>query len=136
MQRDNHELSTLKQKLTDLGQVAFNPFDLSIRKNIGYLVPIDFYFEDIIEITTFEKVFEEVERNIADIRVQHEADYDFEKALHIEMVAIDSFYSVTCDLWFEEFTDAVKVAEDLDIPSEDIYDIQEGCYIYDDEDED
>ena len=136
MQRDNHELSTLKQKLINLGQVAFNPFDLSIRKNIGYLVPIEFYFEDLIDITTFEKVFEEVERNIADIRVQHEADYDFEKAFYIEVAAYESFYEVTCDLWFEEFTDAIKVAEDLDIPSENIYDISEGCYIYDNEDED
>lgn len=135
MQRDNHEFSTLKQKLIDLGQVAFNPFDLSIRKNVGYLVPINFYFEDLIDMTTFERVLEEVERNIADIRVQHEADYDFEKALCVDVVAYESFFEVTCDLWFEEFSDAIKVAEDLDIPSEDIFDIEEGCYIYDNEDD-
>lgn len=136
MQRDNHQFSTLKQKLTDLGHIAFNPFDLSIRKNVGYLVPIDFYFEDLIDITTFEKVFEEVEKNIADFRGKYNGDFDFEKALCVDIVAYESFFEVTCDLWFEEFADAIKVAEDLDIPSEDIFDIEEGCYIYDNEDED
>jgi hypothetical protein len=136
MQRDNHELSTLKQKLTDLGQVAFNPFDLSIRKNIGYLVPIDFYFEDLVDVTTFEKVFEEVEKNIADFREKYKADYDFENALSVDVVAYESFYEVTCDFWFEDFSKAIEVAEQLDILSEDIFSIVDGCYIFDFDDED
>ena len=136
MQRDNHELSTLKQKLTDLGQLSFNVFDLGLRRNVGYLVPIDFYFEDLLDITTFEKVFEEVLNNVADFREHYKGDFDFEKALFVDISALDSFYNVTCDLWFESFPDAIKAAEDLDILSEDIYDIQEACYIYDNEDED
>jgi hypothetical protein len=135
MQRDNHELSTLKQKLTDLGQVAFNPFDLSIRKNVGYLVPMEFYFEDLVEITNLENVLDEVEKNIADFREQYEADYDFENALTIDVAVYESFYEVTCDLWFEDFSKAVEVAEQLDIPSADIFSIADGCYIYDNEDD-
>ncbi len=136
MQRDNHEFSTLKQKLIDLGQISFNVFDFGLRKNNGYLVATDFYFEDLIEITTLEKVFEEVLKNVADLRKQYEGDFDFEKALFVDIAAWDSFYNVTVDLWFEEFQDAVNVAENLDIPSQDIFDVENNCYIYDNEEED
>lgn len=136
MQGNNHELSTLKEKLTNLGQVSFNVFDLGLRRNVGYLVPIDFYFEDLVDITTFEKVFEEILMNVADFREHYKGDFDFDKALFVDISAFDSFYSVTCDLWFEQFSDAVKVAEDLDIPSEDIFDVVLNSYIYDNEDED
>jgi hypothetical protein len=40
------------------------------------------------------------------------------------------------DLWFADFPEAIRVAEDLDIPSEEIYDIANECYIYDDEEDD
>lgn len=134
MQRDSIKFAKVKDKLVEHGQVSFNVFDYTIRKNKGYLVTTDFYFEDLIDVTTFEKVFEEVEKNIADLRQQYQGEFDFEKALYADITAFDSFYMVTLDFWFEEFKDAETVAEQFDIPSEDIFDVAENCYIYDKED--
>lgn len=134
MQRDSIEFAKVKDKLVEHGHVSFNVFDYTIRKNKGYLVATDFYFEDLIDITTFEKVFEEVEKNIADLRQQYQGEFDFEKALYADITAFDSFYMVTLDFWFEEFKDAETLAEQFDIPSEDIFDVAENCYIYNKED--
>ncbi|NBW35150.1 MAG: hypothetical protein EBR30_09055 [Cytophagia bacterium] len=117
------------------GNVSFNAFDGTIRK-AGYLVPIDYYHEDLIDIVSFEEILDVVNADIPDIEKAYEADYDFDKALYLDINATDSYYEVTMDLWFESFPDALKVAEDLDIPSEEIYDIANECYIYDNEEED
>ena len=134
MQRDSIEFVKIHRHLIDNGQVSYNPFDYTIR-SVGYLVPLEFYFEDLVDLVPFEKIIEEVEQNIANMRVAYEGDYDFEKALYVDISATDSFYQVTMDLWFEDFSEAVNVAEQLDIPSEDIYDIANQCYIYDNEDD-
>lgn len=135
MQRDSIEFNKVKDTIVEHGHVSFNMFDYTIRKNKGYLVPIEFYFEELIDITPFEKVIEELEKNIADFRMHHVADFDFEKALYADISAFESFYEVTVDFWFETFQEAVRIAEDLDVPSENIFDIESGQYIYEDEDD-
>ena len=119
-----------------MGQVSFNPFDFSLRKPSGYLVSMDFYFEDLIDITTFEKVFEEVQSNIAELREEYSANYDFEKAFYIDINGTDSFYQVTCDLYFNDLDEALNVCRELGIDESDIFDIEYECYINDEIDED
>lgn len=135
MQRDSIEFLEVVKLLVNKGNVSFNAFDGTIRK-VGYLVPIDYYHEDLIDIVSFEEILDVIDADIPDIEKAYEADYDFDKALYLDINATDSYYEVTMDLWFESFPDALKVAEDLDIPSEEIYDIANECYIYDEEDED
>lgn len=135
MQRDSIEFLEVVKLLVNKGNVSFNAFDGTIRK-AGYLVPIDYYHEDLIDIVSFEEILDVVNADIPDIEKAYEADYDFDKALYLDINATDSYYEVTMDLWFESFPDALKVAEDLDIPSEEIYDIANECYIYDNEEED
>lgn len=135
MQRDSIEFLEVVKLLVNKGNVSFNAFDGTIRK-AGYLVPIDYYHEDLIDIVSFEEILDVVNADIPDIEKAYEADYDFDKALYLDINATDSYYEVTMDLWFESFPDALKVAEDLDIPSEEIYDIANECYIYDQEEED
>lgn len=134
MQRDSIEFVKIHKHLIDHGQVSYNPFDFTFR-SVGYLVPLEFYFEDLVDLVPFEKIVEEIEENIADMRASYDADYDFEKALYVDISATESFYQVTMDLFFADFSEAIRVAEDLDIPSEEIYDIENQCYIYDDEDD-
>ena len=135
MQRDSIEFLEVVKLLVNKGNVSFNAFDGTIRKG-GYLVPIDYYHEDLIDIVSFEEILDVVNADIPDIEKEYEADYDFDKALYFDINATDSYYEVTMDLWFANFDEAVKVAEDLDIPSEEIYDIVNECYIYDDEEDD
>lgn len=134
MQRDSIEFVKIHKHLINHGQVSYNVFDYTIR-SVGYLVPLEFYFEDLVDLVPFEKIVEEIEENIADMRTTYAGEYDFEKALYVDISATESFYQVTMDLWFADFSEAVKVAEELDIPSEDIYDIDNQCYIYEDEDD-
>lgn len=134
MQRDSIEFVKIHKHLIDHGQVSYNVFDYTIR-SVGYLVPLEFYFEDLVDLVPFEKIVDEIEENIADMRTAYAGEYDFEKALYVDVSATESFYQVTMDLWFADFSEAVKVAEELDIPSEDIYDIENQCYIYEDEDD-
>jgi hypothetical protein len=135
MQRDSIEFREVVKLLINKGNVSFNAFDGTIRK-AGYLVPIEYYHEDLIDIVSFEEIMDVVDADIPDIEKEYEADYDFEKALYINVNATESFFEVTMDLWFVDFDEAVRVAEDLDIPSEEIYDIANECYIYDDEEDD
>lgn len=135
MQRDSIEFLEVVKLLVNKGNVSFNAFDGTIRK-AGYLVPIDYYHEDLIDIVSFEEILDVVNADIPDIEKAYEADYDFDKALYFDINATDSYYEVTMDLWFESFEDALRVAEDLDIPSEEIYDIINECYIYEDEEDD
>lgn len=136
MQRDSIEFVKIHNELINKGQVSYNPFDFTLRP-IGYLVPLDFYFEDFVDLVQFEKIIEEVEENIANIRMAYEGEYDFEKALYVDISATESLYQVTMDLLFVDFSEALKVAEDFDIHPEDIYDLQSQMYIYEDyEDED
>lgn len=135
MQRDSIEFFQVVSLLVNKGNVSFNAFDGTIRK-AGYLVPIDYYHEDLIDIVSFEEILDVVEADIPDIKEECEADYDFEKALYFDINATDSYFEVTMDLWFYDFDEALRVAEDLDIPSEEIYDIANECYIYDDEEDD
>jgi hypothetical protein len=135
MQRDSIEFREVVKLLINKGNVSFNAFDGTIRK-AGYLVPIEYYHEDLIDIVSFEEIMDVVDADIPDIEKEYEADYDFEKALYIDVNATESFFEVTMDLWFVDFDEAVRVAEDLDIPSEEIYDIANECYIYDDEEDD
>jgi hypothetical protein len=135
MQRDSIEFREVVKLLINKGNVSFNAFDGTIRK-AGYLVPIEYYHEDLIDIVSFEQIMDVLDADIPDIEKEYEADYDFEKALYIDVNATESFFEVTMDLWFADFDQAVKVAEDLDIPSEEIYDIVNECYIYDDEEDD
>lgn len=135
MQRSSTELGKIKDKLVEHSWVSFNPFTYELRRKCGYLVPIDFYFEDLIDVTSFENLMIEINNNIAFFREEYIADYNFEEAFYVDISAPDSFYQVTVDLWFEEFSDAINIAEQLDIPSQDIYDISEQCYIYDNEEE-
>jgi hypothetical protein len=134
MQRDSIEFREVVKLLVNKGNVSFNAFDGTIRK-IGFLVPIEYYHEDLIDIVSFEEIVDVVTADIPDIEKEYEVDYDFEKALYIDVNATESFYEVTMDLWFESFQEAVDVAEALDIPSEEIYDIANECYIYDNEDD-
>jgi hypothetical protein len=134
MQRDSIEFREVVKLLVNKGNVSFNAFDGTIRK-IGFLVPIEYYHEDLIDIVSFEEIVDVVTADIPDIEKEYEVDYDFEKALYIDVNATESFYKVTMDLWFESFQEAVDVAEALDIPSEEIYDIANECYIYDNEDD-
>lgn len=135
MQRNSIEFREVVKLLVNKGNVSFNAFDGTIRK-AGYLVPIEYYHEDLIDIVSFEEIMDVVNADISDIEKEYEADYDFEKALYFDINATESFYEITMDLWFADFGEAVKVAEDLDIPSEEIYDIENECYIYDDEEDD
>lgn len=135
MQRDSIEFREVVKLLVNKGNVSFNAFDGTIRK-AGYLVPIEYYHEDLIDIISFEEIMDVVNADIPDIEKEYEADYDFEKALYFDVNATESFYEITMDLWFADFDEAVRVAEDLDIPSEEIYDIANECYIYDDEEDD
>jgi hypothetical protein len=135
MQRDSIEFREVVKLLINKGNVSFNAFDGTIRK-AGYLVPIEYYHEDLIDIVSFEEIMDVVDADIPDIEKEYEADYDFEKALYIDVNATESFFEVAMDLWFVDFDEAVRVAEDLDIPSEEIYDIANECYIYDDEEDD
>ncbi len=135
MQRDSIEFREVVKLLINKGNVSFNAFDGTIRK-AGYLVPIEYYHEDLIDIVSFEEIMDVVDADIPDIEKEYEADYDFEKALYINVNATESFFEVAMDLWFVDFDEAVRVAEDLDIPSEEIYDIANECYIYDDEEDD
>ena len=135
MQRDSIEFLEVVKLLVNKGNVSFNAFDGTIRK-AGYLVPIDYYHEDLIDIVSFEEILDVVNADIPDIEKAYEADYDFDKALYFDINATDSYYEVTMDLWFESFEDALRVAEDLDIPSEEIYYIINECYIYEDEEDD
>jgi hypothetical protein len=135
MQRDSIEFREVVKLLVNKGNVSFNAFDGTIRK-AGYLVPIEYYHEDLIDIISFEEIMDVVNADISDIEKEYEADYDFEKALYFDVNATESFYEITMDLWFADFDEAVRVAEDLDIPSEEIYDIANECYIYDDEEDD
>jgi hypothetical protein len=134
MQRDSIEFREVVKLLVNKGNVSFNAFDGTIRK-IGFLVPIEYYHEDLIDIVSFEEIVDVVTADIPDVEKEYEVDYDFEKALYIDVNATESFYEVTMDLWFESFQEAVDVAEALDIPSEEIYDIANECYIYDNEDD-
>lgn len=134
MQRDSIEFVKIHKHLIDHGQVSYNVFNYTIR-SVGYLVPLEFYFEELFDLVSFEKIVEEIEENIADMRTRYASDYDFEKALYVDISATESFYQVTMDLWFADFSEAIKVAEELDIPSEDIFSIADGCYIYDNEDD-
>lgn len=135
MQRDSIEFREVVKLLVNKGNVSFNAFDGTIRK-AGYLVPIEYYHEDLIDIISFEEIMDVVNADISDIEKEYEADYDFEKALYFDVNATESFYEITMDLWFADFDEAVRVAEDLDIPSEEIYDITNECFIYDDEEDD
>lgn len=135
MQRDSIEFLEVVKLLVNKGNVSFNAFGGTIRKG-GYLVPIDYYHEDLIDIVSFEEILDVVNADIPDIEKEYEADYDFDKALYFDINATDSYYEVTMDLWFADFDEALRVAEDLDIPSEEIYDITNECFIYDDEEDD
>jgi hypothetical protein len=134
MKKDSIEFREVVKLLINKGNVSFNAFDGTIRKS-GYLVPIEYYHEDLIDIVSFEEILEVVNSDIPDIEKAYEVDYDFEKALYLDVNATESFYEVTMDLWFESFPEALDVAEALDIPSEEIYDIANECYIYDNEDD-
>jgi hypothetical protein len=135
MKKDSIEFREVVKLLINKGNVSFNAFDGTIRK-AGYLVPIEYYHEDLIDIVSFEEIMDVVNADIPDIENEYEADYDFEKALYLDVNATESFYEITMDLWFADFPEALRVAEDLDIPSEEIYDIANECYIYDDEEDD
>jgi hypothetical protein len=135
MQRDSIEFREVVKLLVNKGNVSFNAFDCTIRK-AGYLVPIEYYHEDLIDIVSFKEIMDVVNADIPDIENEYEADYDFEKALYLDVNATESFYEITMDLWFADFPEAIRVAEDLDIPSEEIYDVANECYIYDDEEDD
>jgi hypothetical protein len=134
MEKDSKEFRKVIGLLLNTGNVSFNVFDGTIRKG-GYLVPIEYFFEDLIDIVTFEDFFIEIENDVADIRDGYAGDYDFDRALYVDINAQDSHYEATLDLFFADFSEAIRVAEELDIPSEEIYDIENQCYIYDNEDD-
>lgn len=136
MPRNYSELDKVKDILINMGEVSFNPFDFGLRKLNGYIISLDFYFEDLIDITTFEKVFEEVQSNIADLRAEYSGNYDFEKALFVDINASDSFYQVTCDLYFSNIEETMNVCNELGIDESEIFDLEYECYWTDNIDED
>lgn len=132
MQRDSIEFREVVKLLVNKGNVSFNAFDGTIRK-AGYLVPIEYYHEDLIDIVSFEEIMDVVDADIPDIEEEYELDYDFEKALYIDVNATESYYQATMDLWFSTLEQALAVAEQLDIDADDIYDIENNCFINEDE---
>lgn len=132
--KDKHELFQVEQELLNTGNVIFIYDTKTIIKNKGYLIPIDYYYEEFIDNISLEKIMEEIQSNIPFFKDEHKFDIDFDKSLCVSICADESFYQVTVDFWFEQFTDAEKIAENMDIASENIYDLENGCYIYDEED--
>ena len=132
MQRNSIEFREVVKLLVNKGNVSFNAFDGTIRK-AGYLVPIEYYHEDLIDIVSFEEIMDVVDADIPDIEEEYELDYDFEKALYIDVNATESYYQATMDLWFSTLEQALAVAEQLDIDADDIYDIENNCFINEDE---
>ena len=128
MEKDSKEFRKVLGLLLNTGNVSFNVFDGTIRKG-GYLVPIEYFFEDLIDIVTFEDFFTEIENDVADIRDAYTGDYDFERALYVDINAQDSHYEATLDLWFADLPRAMIVAEALEVDYEDIYDVYSECYL-------
>jgi hypothetical protein len=128
MEKDSKEFRKVIGLLLNTGNVSFNVFDGTIRKG-GYLVPIEYFFEDLIGIVTFEDFFAEVENDVADIRDGYIGDYDFERALYVDINAQDSHYEATLELWFADLPTAMIVAEALEVDYEDIYDVYSECYL-------
>lgn len=132
MQIDSNEFRKVTGILLNRGNVSFNIFDGTIRKG-GYLVPIEYFFEDLIDIVTFEDFFTEIKNDVADIREAYHGEYDFESALHVDINAQDSHYEATLDLWFADLPTAMIVAAALEYEYEDIYDVYAECYLEADE---
>jgi hypothetical protein len=132
MEKDSKEFRKVIGLLLNTGNVSFNVFDGTIRKG-GYLVPIEYFFEDLIDVVTFEDFFTEIENDVADIRDGYAGDYDFNRALYVDINAQDSHYEATLDLWFPDLPTAMVVADALEVEYEDIYDVDAECYLEADE---
>jgi len=135
MQRDSIKFREVVKLLVNKGNVSFNVFDCTIRKS-GFLVPLEYYHEDLIDIVSFEEFLDAVEQDIPDVEAEYEADFDMEKALYVDINATESYYQATMDLWFATLPEALQAAEDLDILSDDIYDVDNECFLNEDEEPD
>ena len=132
MQRDSIEFRQIIKLLTNKGNVSFNVFDYTLRRN-GFLVPLEYYHEDLVDIVSFDDFLTTIETDIVDVESSHQGDYDIKKALYFDINATESYYQATMDLWFATLDEALKVAEELEIDSDDIYDIDNGKFIGEDE---
>ena len=134
MQRDSINFREVTKLLINRGNVSFNAYDCSIRKS-GFLVPVNYYHEDLVDIISFEEFLTTIEEVIPDIEKLYEGNYDIEKALYWDINATESYFQATIDLWFLTLDEALLVAEELEIDPDDIYDIENSCFINEDEDE-
>lgn len=134
MQRSSGKHAEITDKVINHGIVTFNPITME-QCTQQYSVPTLYYDELPIDSTDLVKLIDDlIGQWTDDLRADIPID-DFDTAIGITIEAMDSFYDVTVDLFYNDFNKAVATAEDLDVPSEEIYNHVTQSYIYDNEED-
>ena len=133
-QRNKNKHAEITDKVINHGIVTFNPVSMELCSQ-QYSVPMPYYDELSIDSTDLVELIDDlIGQWTDDLRADIPID-DFDTAIGITIEAMDSFYNVTVDLFYNDFDKAVAVAEDLDISDEEIYNHVTQSYIYDNEED-
>ena len=134
MQRSSGKHAEITDKVINHGIVTFNPITLE-QCTQQYSIPMPYYDELPIDSTDLAELINDlIGQWTDDLRADIPID-DFDNVIGITIEAMDSFYNVSVDLYYNDFSKTIAVAEDLDVPSEEIYNHVTQSYIYDDEED-
>lgn len=134
MQRSSGKHAEITDKVINHGIVTFNPINLE-QCTQQYSIPMPYYDEMPIDSTDLAELINDlIGQWTDDLRADIPID-DFDNVIGITIEAMDSFYNVSVDLYYNDFSKTIAVAEDLDVPSEEIYNHVTQSYIYDDEED-
>ena len=134
MQRSSGKHAEITDKVINHGIVTFNPITLE-QCTQQYSIPMPYYDEMPIDSTDLAELINDlIGQWTDDLRADIPID-DFDNVIGITIEAMDSFYNVSVDLYYNDFSKTIAVAEDLDVPSEEIYNHVTQSYIYDDEED-
>lgn len=134
MQRSSGKHAEITDKVINHGIVKFNPITLE-QCTQQYSIPMPYYDELPIDSTDLAELINDlIGQWTDDLRADIPID-NFDNVIGITIEAMDSFYNVSVDLYYNDFSETIAVAEDLDVPSEEIYNHVTQSYIYDNEED-